>query len=423
MASLENGNRNLYLRRIIFEFMKRIKQNLQDIEDIDNRRQQFYTEVLRRFDERVLFRRMVIPWMHEKTLFPRVDDFLKMALQRRDSKIVKFLQEVGVNIHAFRFEDGKSALQYLLKDWEFRIKYNVSCQMNKDVVNFFLEDSLKKNCDEHREMYFHGSCMVGLVTAVELFFSQGMEVNFDSYSWSPIHVAAKYRCKDVIDILLRRRVNCNQQDLEQSTPLHALANRNPSKCIKNCDFCNYREPVDEIVEMLIRNGANIENCNRHGETPLQSAVSIFDVELTKALLKYGASPNSFNKDRMFSKRFTPLELNSYPLTFNIIEVIKLLQSHGYRLDLESRIRMLKCWMRVQIRDTEYLLQNLCSEQVSAVIIKNLTTSLIYRFYMENNDNLRKELQQLVQKNPENYSMYTKIYKPQFVTNVRSCTVK
>ncbi|CAB0044891.1 unnamed protein product [Trichogramma brassicae] len=191
-------------------------------------------------------------------------------------------KEVGVNIHEFRFEDGKSALQYLLKDWESRIKYDVSCQMNKDVVDFFLEDLFKKNCDEHREMYFHGACMAGHVVEMELFFSQGMQVNLDSYSWSPIHVAAQYRRKDVIEILLRCGANCNQQDHEQSTPLHALASLSPSRCIKNCDFCDYRQPVDEIVEMLIIKGANIETRNSHGETPLQSAVSIFDVELVRA---------------------------------------------------------------------------------------------------------------------------------------------
>ncbi|CAB0040333.1 unnamed protein product [Trichogramma brassicae] len=158
-------------------------------------------------------------------------------------------------------------------------------------------------------------------------------------------------------MLLVYGANPNQQDHEQSTPLHALSWPNLCDCVSGWSYCDTKQPVDELVKMLVNYGANIEARNSCGDTPLQLAVSRFDVELTKALLKYGASLDSLNKDKMFSMNFSSLELKCYAFTLNIIDVMQLLRSSGYEMDLLSRLRMIKCWLNVRGNYTDYMICN------------------------------------------------------------------
>ncbi|KAL7291841.1 hypothetical protein TKK_0014406 [Trichogramma kaykai] len=93
--------------------------------------------------------------------------------------------------------------------------------------------------------------------------------------------------------------------------------------------------------MLVMKKANIEARNSHGDSPLQYAVSRFNVEVAGALLKHSASLSSLNEDRMFSTTFTTLELKTYSSTFYIIEMMKLLKSADYQMSMNTRFRMLK----------------------------------------------------------------------------------
>ncbi|CAB0040044.1 unnamed protein product [Trichogramma brassicae] len=121
------------------------------------------------------------------------------------------------------------------------------------------------------------------------------------------------------------------------------------------DFCDYRRPVDKIVQMLVDHGAIMETRNRDGNSPLDLAVSRLDVQLVKSLLKHGASLHNLNEDKMFSAEFTSTKLKNYPFTLNIIEMVQLLQSVGFMMSFETRLKMLKCWIKVRGNDTDHLI--------------------------------------------------------------------
>ncbi|XP_023314152.1 26S proteasome non-ATPase regulatory subunit 10-like [Trichogramma pretiosum] len=215
------------------------------------------------------------------------------------------------------------------------------------VVRFFVKDLQKNHIDEHGYSGFHAACMAGDLVTVRRFINEGIDVNFDSWKCSPLHIAAQYRQECIVQLLLENAANPNQEDHLKSTPLHALA----WMCLCDCgsyeSFCDYRKPVEKIVEMLVKKKANIEARNEYGDSPLQLAVCRYDKQLVKSLLKHGASLDSLNEEKIFSQNFESIELKNYPLTFNIIEVIQLLQSAGYILDFKTRFLMLKCWMRVR----------------------------------------------------------------------------
>ncbi|XP_014231392.1 ankyrin repeat domain-containing protein 27-like [Trichogramma pretiosum] len=206
------------------------------------------------------------------------------------------------------------------------------------------------------------------MTAINLLLSRGMDVNLDTYTCSPLHIAAQYRHLPVVEILLINGADPNKQDAEKSTPLHALARLCLCHCTNIIRCCDKRKPVDDIIQTLIEYGANIEAQNRNGDRPLDLAVSRFDVQLVKSLLKHGASLENLNEDKMFGAEFTSTELKNYPFTLNIIEMVKLLQSAGFKMSFDTRLKMLKCWIKVRGNNTDHIMLNNSDDKISRVTL-------------------------------------------------------
>ncbi|KAL7304341.1 hypothetical protein TKK_0003141 [Trichogramma kaykai] len=326
-----------------------LRDKLNIIKNVDNRRQEF-CYLLDSTGERNSTDRVIIELMNDEALFPSVADtnyFLKFGLKYYSLVTLRQLEENGLNIDEVIFEDGNSALHYLAdldKSWERNYDTRGG---SMELMRVMVKHSRKNSSDKHGYSYLHGACAVGDVAAANRFISQGVDVDLDSYECSPLHIAAQYRNKEIVQVLLELGADPNKRDRDQSTPLHALAWLCLCECGTNHSCCDHRKPVDEIVDALIKKGANIEASDRHGDSPLNLAVSRFDVRLTRSLLKHGASLTSLKEDRIFGRNFELIELKNYPLTWNIIETIQLLQSFGYRLDLDTRFQMLKCWMRAQ----------------------------------------------------------------------------
>ncbi|KAL7304397.1 hypothetical protein TKK_0003196 [Trichogramma kaykai] len=301
----------------------------------------------------------------------------KKALDEALLKVFIFMKEhVELNIHKI-FIDGKSAIHYLFHlnctyDSDLRIdnylinpnldleqekkssKYHAYDEPEaKSVINFFLKDSEENHCDDHGFTCLHGACFSGDVEVVKRFVSQGVDVNVDSYTCSPLHIACKYRRVDVVKVLLENGAEPNRLDKEdKSTPLHALARLRVCDC---AEFCTdnidddkkekKRRPVEEIVDLLVAKGANIETRNARGFTPLESAVSLLDYELTKSLLERGASLDSLRENITFSIDYTSSELKNYPITLYIAEMIRLLSSNGFYWNVYTRLKILKFFMK------------------------------------------------------------------------------
>ncbi|CAB0031348.1 unnamed protein product [Trichogramma brassicae] len=270
--------------------------------------------------------------------------------------MMKLIEASGLEIREVAFEDGKSAVHYLAE-----VVYGINDILHLapkvttlEFVEYFLNDTKINYQDSLGYTYFHGACMAGNVAAVNLFISQGVDVNLGTYKYSALHIAAQYRHEDVVEILLRHGADASKQDAEESTPLHALARLCLCRCTNAIAFCDRRRPVDKIVKMLVDRGANIEARDRDGNSPLDMAVSRFDTELTRSLLKYGAILDGLNEDTMFGAEFTSTELKNYPLALNIIETMQLLQSAEYRMSLHARFRMIKCFEAVRGDDTDHL---------------------------------------------------------------------
>ncbi|XP_023313452.1 uncharacterized protein LOC111693299, partial [Trichogramma pretiosum] len=225
---------------------------------------------------------------------------------------------MNMKIHEERFEYGKSALHYL-SSLESILKPNYHGNIDnetKSLVDFFLKNSIENHCDQHGYSYFHGACFVGNIEVVERFISEGVDVNLGTYTCSPLHIASQHRHNEILRV-------CYCLDL----------------CTDTTD-CNERRPVDEIVNMLIKKGANIEARNSDGYTSLEFAASRLDYELVRTLLKH------------------VIGVRSSPITLHIVEMIRLLLSNGFIMDFDARLKILKFWMTVRRHDIKYLIPDI-----------------------------------------------------------------
>ncbi|CAB0033173.1 unnamed protein product [Trichogramma brassicae] len=290
-----------------------------------------------------------------KRLFPSVSDkkkYFNIAVTKRKLNLLKLLEASGFEIHEVALRNGRSAVHHLAESL-VGLKYNYSPRTRAlKLVDYFLESARKNHCDEQGYTYLHAACVAGNATAARKLLRRGADVDCDSYKYSALQAAAWYKHEDVVEVLLEAGADPNRPDVEGSTPLHSLSWLCLCECESSRRYCDKRKPVERIVRMLVEAGADIEARNRHGDTALQASVSRLDVELARVLLKHGASLSSLNEDRMFAGKFKPIELKAYPLALNIIEMLQLLQSAGYEVDLLTRLKMLKCWMRVREYDDD-----------------------------------------------------------------------
>ncbi|XP_023313602.1 uncharacterized protein LOC111693358 [Trichogramma pretiosum] len=346
--------------------------------------------------------------MTSTVLFPSDEDkifFLKFSLEENYLQIIKQLERMQLigqssfNIHEFMFEDGKSALHYLVEKLESTESFHTKEDVF-DVIVYLLDTergvelqtpsgtelrlrSIRNYRDNHGYTYLHGACMAGLSASVNLLVeAQPADVNIDTYPCSPLHVAAQHARTKIVEILLDHGADPNGRDrLDGSTPLHALARPCRCDCASGLSYCDYREPVDEVVKLLVERGAYLEALDRHGDTPLQVAIARLDASLAKNLLKRSASLDNLDQDRMFGGNFSSLEMKCYPFTLNIIEIVELLRSEEYELDLLTRYRMMKCWMMVRGNDMDYLIGEETADEELNVLLYFEIIKKIY-FFLE-----------------------------------------
>ena len=90
-----------------------------------------------------------------------------------------------------------------------------------------------------------------------------------------LYHASRNGHKDVVRFLLQAGANVNQANKNGSTPLN-IASENGHT---------------EMVGLLLQAGADANQANKHGETPLNKAIENGRTEMVRFLLQAGADPN------------------------------------------------------------------------------------------------------------------------------------
>ncbi|EAX99575.1 hypothetical protein TVAG_104560 [Trichomonas vaginalis G3] len=119
--------------------------------------------------------------------------------------------------------------------------------------------------------------------AAEILISNGADINAkDKDGWTPLHYPARYNNKETAEILISNGADINAKTENGSTPLHYAAK---GKC-------------KETVEILISNGADINAKTENGSTPLHYAAKGKCKETVEILIPNGADINA-KTDKIF----------------------------------------------------------------------------------------------------------------------------
>ena len=102
----------------------------------------------------------------------------------------------------------------------------------------------------------------------DLIFSRSKEEYFhepNDSGWTPLHYAAAYGHKDVVELLLINKAEVDAKDADGRTPLGVAAYTGKTN----------------VAGLLLANGASVNTFNRGGWTPLHAAVAENKINMVK----------------------------------------------------------------------------------------------------------------------------------------------
>ena len=108
----------------------------------------------------------------------------------------------------------------------------------------------------------------------------------DENGFSPLHSAAYERNPDLVELLLRAGANVNARNEHGQTPLLVCT---------MTDQSDKRDAYITVVDMLIEAGADCNAQDDGGYTPLHEPALVGDIEVCRLLIAHGANARLCNK--------------------------------------------------------------------------------------------------------------------------------
>ncbi|CAB0029119.1 unnamed protein product [Trichogramma brassicae] len=134
--------------------------------------------------------------------------------------------------------------------------------------------------------HFHVACEMGCEDVVQKFLELKQDPNCLAQKSvdPPLHLALKYDEKEVVELLLRGGADANLANKDGLTPLHVMCKVGVSEEL----FFKINDELKKPVQVNAR--------DKFGRTPLHFALSHFRASAAKLLLKKGADPNLASND-------------------------------------------------------------------------------------------------------------------------------
>lgn len=186
----------------------------------------------------------------------------------------------------------------------------------------------------------------------------GEEIDqFDHDDYSPLMVAAHYGCTSAVKVLLQQGANVHLENASGMTALHYGAIGN-----YGYDFSHRVESNQcQIIQLLAQAGADINQANQYGVSPLMSAIRYGYKEIFSSLLALNA--DSQQKD--FEHRSPLMDALDFGDIFFVNKLWPLNQDWT-AVDHQQETLLMKCLARENAKESILLSQKLLREHAEAL---------------------------------------------------------
>ncbi|XP_022053337.2 ankyrin repeat domain-containing protein 61 [Acanthochromis polyacanthus] len=230
---------------------------------------------------------------------------LHLAASYRRVQSTQSLLSAGADIEK-RDQLGRTPLHLVITGWpsilitwpkpdsKFQTAVMGMCRQAEDCLRTLCENGGNINAKVEGQSHhtaLHLSVRYKALSAVQILASYGADVNaVDSTGMTPLHMAAGILHKDIIACLIRQGADINMGTQHSgNTPLHLAVVAMATKSTKTL------EDGISCISELLESGAEPNAVNKAGMTPLQEACSMGNKELVDLLLRYGANINKLSK--------------------------------------------------------------------------------------------------------------------------------
>ena len=254
--------------------------------------------------------------MAEKVFFNvQSDDCveLKKLLVEQGHDEIKANLESIVNVIVWTKEnnlrDGVSSLHYAAK--KGRTKVLKEMIRSEGVGKYRLDIDLPSSVLGWSPLHY--AAYGGHVSVVKLLLKRLANTDAPSKSsQTPLHVSVRAGMKYVTALLVHHGASTNAQDSRGMTSLHYAVDK-ATLDVNQCDVKHTRE----IVDFLLKKGADTSLSNNDGDTPLHCALKAHAHEhIIKLLASHMRKNNALTKENRFG--LSPVHLCKTPRTFQVL---------------------------------------------------------------------------------------------------------
>lgn len=321
---------------------------------------------------------------YKASLYP-----LMLSIEMQNPEIFKLLLNSKADINV-RDYYGKTALMY------------AAYYGNSEIFDLLVKAGININeeCSQ-KETALMSACEIGNKNIIEILLSQKIDINkISCRGQTALIKSINQKDKEIINILLKAGANLDV-GVWQDDDIIIAANNRHTDIVRFLIYHGYvsdfsigtllmiaaENGYQDIIELAIEAGANIESRDPDNKTALIHAIEGNYTEICELLLKYEANFNVQNKDGKSANKYL-LELIEKARTKEEKEKLEQIKAIIENLALNYRFKIFQAITQLNYRDFIYFIKKIGSVKIKDKNNNNLLHTVV-EFYNNNLDNEKK----------------------------------